>query len=324
MCDIISHTQNLQTIGEIQAIELIHCWLGPVSPPSPEGMGDDCAVINPATDLKQIITTDTLTYGIHFDTTVSAHDAGAKLIKRNLSDIAAMGGTPSHAVLALLCGPDISIQWLEAFFAGIRQTCEQFALSIVGGDVSTLPAGQFSSTLTLVGTVEKPVLRRGAKVGDAIYVTGQLGGSILKKHYTFTPRLEEGRWLAARADCRAMLDITDGIAKDLQAIMPDNSSAQLQLNDIPIAAAAIALASSTRKDPLEHAFCDGEDYELLFAIDGNSDPADFSAQWQADFPQVKLSKIGQFIEAVDTGIYIDASNNEPLPWIHGYRHLVPE
>ncbi|MGJ8650105.1 MAG: thiamine-phosphate kinase [Opitutaceae bacterium] len=315
---------NLGALDEVTLIQMIHRWLGPVSPPSPEGMGDDCAVITPSNGLKQIITTDTLTYGIHFDTTVSAHDAGAKLIKRNLSDIAAMGGTPSHAVLALLCGPDISIDWLEAFFAGIRQTCEHFALSIVGGDVSTLPAGQFSSALTLVGTVEKPLLRSGAKVGDAIYVTGQLGGSILKKHYAFMPRLDEGRWLAARAECRAMLDITDGMAKDLQAIMPDNSSAQLYLKNIPVSKDAETLAASTGKEPMEHAFCDGEDYELLFVVDGKAANADFEAQWQAEFPQVKLSKIGQFIEADDAGIYLNAANNESLPWIHGYRHLVPE
>ncbi|MDP4693759.1 MAG: thiamine-phosphate kinase [Opitutales bacterium] len=311
-------------LNEVNLLKCIRQWLGSTAPPSPQGMGDDCAVITPANGLKQIITTDTLTYGIHFDATVSAHDAGAKLIKRNLSDIAAMGGTPSHAVLALLCGPDISIDWLEAFFAGIRQTCEQFTLSIVGGDISTLPAGQFSSALTVVGTAKKPRLRSGANVGDAIYVTGQLGGSILKKHYAFLPRLDEGRWLAARPECRAMLDITDGIAKDLQAIMPDNSSAQLDLKNIPVSKDAETLAISTGKEPMEHAFCDGEDYELLFAVDGKAANADFEAQWQADFPQVKLSKIGQFIEAVDTGIYIDSSTNEPLPWIHGYRHLVPE
>lgn len=287
-------------------------------------MGDDCAVITPEEGLKQIITTDTLTYGIHFDATVSARDAGAKLIKRNLSDIAAMGGTPSHAVLALLCGPDISIDWLEAFFAGIRQTCEHFTLSIVGGDVSTLPAGQFSSTLTLVGTVEKPLLRHGAKVGDAIYVTGQLGGSILNKHYAFMPRLDEGRWLAARRECRAMLDITDGIAKDLRAIMPENSSAQLDLKNIPVSDAAVTLATTTGKESMEHAFCDGEDYELLFAVDGNANHADFEAQWQTHFPQVQLSKIGRFVEADDAGIYLNATSNEPLPWIHGYRHLVTE
>ena len=154
---------------ESKLIDYIRDWLSEVSPPYPLGMGDDCAVL-PASSYQHIITTDSLSYGQHIDETVSPKDAGAKLIKRNLSDIAAMGGTADHAVLALLCGPDVSIDWLQEFFGGIRETCQTYSLKLVGGDISALPPGQFSSVLTLVGHSPHPKLRKSARIGDLLYV----------------------------------------------------------------------------------------------------------------------------------------------------------
>lgn len=315
---------SIAQLGEVTLIEKIRAWLGPVNPPAPAGIGDDCAVIEPPVGAKQIITTDSVSYGQHFDDSVSAEDAGAKLIKRNLSDIAAMGGTPGPAVLALLCGPDVSIKWIEKFFTGVRVQCERHGVQLVGGDVSSLPPGSFSAVLTLTGSATTPKLRHSAQLGDHIYVTGTLGGSILKKHYAFEPLLAQGRWLAAQPNCRAMMDLTDGLAKDLKSILNKDSSAELDLDTIPISAAATACAQSSGRTTLDHAFCDGEDYELLFTLDADTDLQTFQNDWAEHFPDLELSRIGRIIEASPKGPFIDNKTNTALPWTHGFEHLKPQ
>lgn len=315
----LQHT--VASIQEKALIGVIKEWLGPISPPCPHGIGDDCAVIEPQLK-RQIITVDALTYGSHFDHSVSAQQAGAKLIKRNLSDIAAMGGNPEHAVLALLCGSDLKTEWLKSFFTGIRSSCEAHTLQIVGGDISSLPKGQFSAVLTVVGTIESTKLRNGAGLGDQIYVTGDLGGSILQKHYTFTPRLAEGKWLAQHESCTALMDITDGLAKDLQSILPKHSNASIKVHSIPLANDAHTIAQGSGQSPLKHAFCDGEDYELLFTIRHDTHSSDFEAAWASAFPKLKLSHIGQITPSDNSSsIYIDSTTNEALPWTDGFEHL---
>lgn len=308
---------KIASLGEVKLIRCIGNWLGSASPKSPEGMGDDCAVhdyVNPA---KQLLTTDSLTYGQHFDCSIHAEDAGAKLIKRNLSDIAAMGGTPGPALLNLLCGPDLSIDWLEGFIRGIRQTCAQYQVKVIGGDVSALQEGQFSAVLTQTGHAKQPLLRNGAREGDAIYVTGTLGGSILKKHYTFEPRLAEGRWLAGSGASSAMMDLTDGLAKDLPELIPDNCSAWMDLPAIPLSEDVKQLEGN----PIQHAFCDGEDYELLFTVKESMATNDFEQLWQKQFPETALTKIGCIKSYTDDVALIDARTKKALPWKNGFEHL---
>lgn len=313
---------RVQRFGENQLIEAIRRWLGPVAPPTPIGMGDDCAVLQPPSSAcKQLLTTDSLTYGQHFDDTASPEKAGAKLIKRNLSDIAAMGGQPGPALLNLLCGPDLSVAWLERFVSGIRESCEKYGVSIVGGDVSQLEAGQFTASLTLIGYTEAtPALRSTAAVGDSIYVTGRLGGSILKKHLDFEPRMKEGCWLVAQKVCRAMMDLTDGLGKDLAALLPEQSSAAIDLDKLPISEDARKCADEGHS-PEEHAFCDGEDYELLFTVAKEMDLEAFEAKWHARFPTLELTRIGEIVDAHPAGRYIDASSGTSLPWQSGFEHF---
>jgi len=314
--------ENIRALGEVELIAKIHDWLGAVAPESPHGMGDDCAVIDLPNSQKQILTTDSLSYGQHFDGSVSARDAGAKLIKRNLSDIAAMGGRPGEALLNLLCGSDLRVEWLAAFFDGIRETCQQYELPIVGGDISTLPDGQLTAVLSLTGYLENaPLLRSGAQAGDALYVTGTLGGSLLKKHYSFEPRLAEGQWLAQSQACSALMDITDGLAKDLRELIPDGCAAYIELSKIPLSKEAEQSADVSGRPAMEHAFCDGEDYELLFAVKNSTDLETFERQWRQSFPCTPLSHIGQLRKSESTAPYIDAQTKEALPWVKGFEHL---
>ena len=315
--------ENIRGLGEVALVAQIRHWLGAVAPSSPQGMGDDCAVVDRPKDLKQILTTDSLSYGQHFVDSISAHDAGAKLIKRNLSDIAAMGGRPGEALLNLLSGGDLQTDWLAAFFEGICHACQEYDLPIVGGDISTLPNGQFTAVLSLTGYSEKtPLLRKGAQAGDALYVTGTLGGSLLKKHYNFEPRLSEGQWLAHSQACSALMDITDGLAKDLRELIPGGCAAYLELGEIPLSDAAHQCAKTSGRSAIEHAFCDGEDYELLMAVKNDTKLEIFERQWRQKFPSTPLSQIGQIRKSESKAPYIDSKTQEALPWIKGFEHLI--
>jgi thiamine-monophosphate kinase len=312
---------SIRSLGEVRLIAQIREWLGDVVPPSPEGMGDDCAVVEPPTG-KQILTTDSLSYRQHFDDQVSPQDAGAKLVKRNLSDIAAMGGRPGHALLTLLCGGDLRIDWLRAFIEGIRSTCEMYKVALVGGDVSSLPDGQFVSSMSLAGHLEyPPLLRSGAREGDALYVTGTLGGSLRQKHHSFEPRLTEGQWLAASGRCSALMDLTDGLAKDLRELIPEGCAAYLDLDRIPLADDAHRIAAETGRSPMAHAFCDGEDHELLFALKGSTTLDAFERDWATRFPQTPLSRIGRIGGSEGDAPYLNAATETALAWTKGFEHV---
>lgn len=301
--------------GERRLITDIRRWLGRASPASPFGIGDDCAVI-PNRKRDQLVTTDPVIYGQHFDSAVSPRQAGAKLLKRNLSDIAAMGGQPVAAVVSLALAPETSVRWLEQFYRGLAASALQHRVKIVGGDVTQGPAGFFGAFLTLHGESDgkRVVTRSGARAGDAIYVTGTLGGSLLGHHHAFTPRLAEGRWLARRPEVRAMMDVSDGLAKDLDSLTPAGLVPALDAKSVPVSAAARRRAAATKRTPLFHALGDGEDYELLVVIRG--DAAALERAWRKQFPKVRLSRLGGF--ARRNQMPADALR---LADYHGYEHL---
>jgi thiamine-monophosphate kinase len=303
--------------GERRLIALISRWLGDASPRSPFGIGDDCAVI-PPTKNQQLVTTDPVIHGQHFDDTVPPRAVGAKLLKRNLSDIAAMGGRPVAAVISLALAPDTGIRWLRGFYLGLAACARRHGVKIIGGDVTQGPAGFFGAFLTLHGesTGRRVVTRGGARPGDRIYVTGALGGSRRGHHYDFTPRLAEGAWLAKRVEVRAMMDVSDGLAKDLEALTPAGLAPALDASAIPISAAAHRCAAGTRQSPLAHALGDGEDYELLIVVRARARPAEFERAWERRFPRLKLTRIGLFARKgrLPAGAL-------RLADYHGYEHL---
>jgi thiamine-monophosphate kinase len=191
-------------------------------------------------------------------------------------------------------------------------------VKIVGGDITEGPAGFVGAFLTLHGesTGRRVVTRQGARAGDRIYVTGVLGGSLLAHHHRFTPRLAEGTWLAHRAEVRAMMDISDGLAKDLDALTTAGLAPSLCASAIPLSADARRSARHTKQSPLHHALCDGEDYELLVVVRARSDRDRFEREWRRRFPRVPLSHIGNFVrlELLPAGAL-------RLTDYRGYEHL---
>ena len=308
---------SVAALGEERLIGCIRRWLGAASPPAPFGIGDDCAVL-PAVSRTQLVTTDPVIYGRHFDDTLPPRAVGAKLLKRNLSDSAAMGGRPTAAVVSLALDPHVSRRWLEAFYHGLAVCARRFRVNVVGGDVAEATKGFLGAFLTLFGKATGPrvVARTGARIGDWIYVTGVLGGSGLGHHWRFEPRLAEGAWLARRREVRAMMDVSDGLAKDLHALTPPGSQPWLAEAAIPVSPAARRLAARTGRTPLAHALGDGEDYELVFAVAARADRAALERTWRRRFPRSRLTCLGRFAAAgkPPAGI-VD------LAAFHGYEHL---
>jgi thiamine-monophosphate kinase len=318
---------RLSDRGEANVIVRIRELLAEVTLPSPYGMGDDCAVLPMAPACADssfgLATVDAVTLGDHFTQSCPSELVGRKLVHRNVSDIAAMGGVPKWALLTILSGANLRMDWLDGFIGGVRTAALGFGMHIVGGDISALPAGMFSAALTVYGHAGKPILRTTAKDGDAIWVTGELGGSRLGHHLSFSARIKEGLWLVQQVEPTAMMDISDGLAKDLPALLPAGCIAALETNKIPISKAAFVQADNQFDNALRAAFCDGEDYELLFCAPQGADA--WLGLWQQTFPQTPISCIGHIQTAtpdvVADGLLIDAASGMPLTQIKGYEHF---
>lgn len=300
------HSDSVAAWGEERLINAIRQWLGDVAPPTPRGMGDDCAVLPPSSRV-QLLTVDPVIFGRHFDASATPAAVGAKLLKRNVSDIAAMGGRPRQAVIALTLDPRVSRRWLAQFHRGLASAARRCGVEVVGGDVAQ--GAGFSASLTLLGTASgrRVLTRRGARRGDHILVTGVLGGSVKSgHHWRFTPRLAEGAWLVRQPAVRSMMDVSDGLAKDLHALEPANARAALDASSLPIRAGAT----------LRQALCEGEDYELVFTLSAQADPASFLRRWRRRFPRTRISRIGQFCAADEF-----PPHALTLADYHGYEHL---
>ncbi len=296
--------ERIDQVGEISLLALIREWLDPVNPPSPQGMGDDAAVLPPCGAKHLLFTNDSLVWGHHFDETATPGQAGAKLLKRNVSDIAAMGGKPTHAILAIACGGDLSLAWLRSFYRGLACAALDYGCEINGGDVAEAQPGTFVATLSLLGECGSPLPRTGGERDSWIWVTGSLGGSILGHHLTFEPRLAEGQWLAGRSETLALMDITDGLSSDLPKMIPDGLQARIDLSLVPVSDGARAAAQDTGKPAVWHGFSDGEDYELVFVTRPGIDVPAFESAWQSTF-NVPLAAIGSLRNAPAPG--------EPVP-----------
>ena len=286
--------------GEVALLGAIRRWLGPAAPASPAGMGDDCAVLAPLRG-RPLVTVDPVIYGEHFDDRHTPQEAGAKLFRRNLSDIAAMGGQPVAAVISIACDPSLRTAWLERFYRALAAESRRHGVPVVGGDLARLRGG-LVATLTLLGRCARTraVTRHGAKRGDWIYVTGELGGSLEGRHCRFTPRLAEGEWLAGQRAVRAMMDLSDGLAKDLTSLQPPRSLALVEEAALPVSPAARRAARRSGRSAAAHALTDGEDYELVFAVSRNADLSAFEARWRRAVPRLRLSRIGHFAAPDET------------------------
>jgi len=306
---------------EVNLIETITAKL-PTRPDTLVGVGDDCAVIDNGPDHSILLKTDAIVEGVHFKKNDPADKVGHKALARALSDIAAMAGEPNSALITLGLPGDFDQQWVETLYEGLNATARAYDVAIVGGETVSSPERIFCS-VALTGKVgrEQAVLRKNARVRDALFVTGELGGSIEGKHLDFTPRIKEAQWLAEHFVLHSMIDLSDGLAGDLQHICKASGvGAEVWTDYLPVSRVARLQAKQgdAAKPAVTAALTDGEDFELLFSI-APADAVKLKDQWREAFPETPISCIGKIME--QPGIHLkDEQGIRPLSW-HGYDHF---
>ncbi|MCR4824441.1 MAG: thiamine-phosphate kinase, partial [Bacteroidales bacterium] len=257
--------------------------------PCPEGLtgiGDDCAVLPQNSGRDTLVSTDLLIEGTHFlRADIPPHHLGWKSAAVNISDIAAMGGTPTATFLSVALPADLSPDWVEGFMRGYAELSARFGTALLGGD-TTLSPDRICINVAVLGECPSGTarLRSSAREGDRICVTGTLGDSaaglkavlegverdadvqaLIDRHYLPLPRVAEGLRLAATPGVHAMMDISDGIGSDLGHILKaSGTGAVIETADLPLSPALQRVCARRGWDPTELAAGGGEDYELLF------------------------------------------------------------
>ncbi len=310
---------------DVNEFELI-ARLTPGLPGNPQvvvGAGDDCAVLDLGVpDRWLLFKTDAVVEGIHFDAAARPEQIGHKALARCLSDIAAMAGQPSSALVTLALPTRFDASLVERLYAGLDALARRHGVAIVGGETTTNPERLLVS-IAVLGSVEKNrvVLRRGAQPGDAIFVTGELGGSLAGRHLEFEPRLAEARWLAEHFGLHAMIDLSDGLAGDLRHLLAAGGvGAEVSAAAFPVSRTAKQRAQNSggAKPPLLAALTDGEDFELLFTL-ASRDAVPLLDAWKARFPGLRLSCIGKI--TAETGLRLRDRGRTRLLEAHGYVHF---
>jgi thiamine-monophosphate kinase len=261
---------KISKLGEFGLIEALKAY-APVSKSVIKGIGDDAAVLPFSKSEYQILTTDMLAEDAHFTRRMKAKSIGHKALACNISDIAAMGGWPTFAVVSIGIPKNLPVSFVKDLYKGMQDVAKAFDVSIVGGD--TIKSDKIVINIALLGLVEKKYLvtRDEAKPGDMIFVTGPLGGSFKSgRHLNFTPRVSQARFLVENFNPNAMMDISDGLAGDLNHILKASRvGARLDYESIPL----------HKGVSLAQALNDGEDFELLFTLSATK--ASLLMDWQA-------------------------------------------
>jgi thiamine-monophosphate kinase len=313
-------------LREDELLDAIRRVLSGAGPEVRVGVGDDAAVLAPTAG-ELVVTTDVMVEDVHFVRGPSgARDLGHRAIVVNVSDIAAMGASPRAAVCALTLAPDVRAAWVMELFGGMREACDEYALWLVGGDLSRGRDTAIAVTVTGEVAPGRAVLRSGARPGDRVIVTGELGGSaaglrltrrrampseeqlaLVRRHLRPAARVGEGGVLARHVS--AMMDVSDGLAIDLSRLARASGvGARLAIDDVPVADGAT----------IDDALGGGEDYELLATI---PDAASFDTVRMVlkESFGVTVTEIGRIVEGADlVAVFGDGTERplEPTGWDH--------
>lgn len=272
------------------------------------GIGDDAAVIHLPGRRYGLFASDMLVEGVHFRRGTPGFRVGWKALGCNISDIAAMGGVPRYATVSLGLPRSASLDWCDAFGRGLRAIAKRFGVNLVGGD--TVRSPRIVVDVAIWGEVEPRhlVLRSGAVPGDWLCVTGRLGDSYRSgKHLRFVPRLREARYLVPRAKPRAMMDLSDGLASDLQHL-----AAQSGVGIVVDA----AMVPRTRGATLQQALHEGEDFELVMAL-----PPETARRVLRRHPRwLALRRIGTVVRA-PRGVWLEQGGRRERLLPKGFKHF---
>ena len=316
---------------EFQLIERFFVGRGPVRRDVKLGIGDDCALVQPAENKSIAISCDTLVENVHFFADMPAKALGYKSLAVNLSDLAAMGAEPAWMTLALTL-PEIDETWLKEFSEGLYEAAEYYGIALIGGDTTRGPR---AISITVHGQVPtgKALTRHGAKVGDWIYVTGTLGDSALgldilrgvqhahpeqkeylvNRHYYPTPRVLAGQSLRSLAS--SAIDLSDGFVSDIGHILKSSGvGAVVDVNAIPLSSALRGTVDE--QQALSYALTGGEDYELLFTVPEAQKGA---LETSLSHAGVKFVKVGQI--CAGSQLKLQRKGEAFTPINRGFEHF---
>ena len=340
-----------QARSSIREFDLIHALKrrhGAVDTRIVRGIGDDAAVIAPDRNRRLLLTTDLLAEHIHFNCRTAAFgDIGFRAAAANLSDIAAMGGTPEYLLVSLAIPRGATRRQVEHLYDGMMAACRPHRVRLIGGDTSASKTGWFVN-ITLVGSANAGslLLRRGARPGDDLYVTGTLGDSragfqllqrprtaharslsprhrrfLTRRHLRPTARVREGRWLAEAAWATSAIDLSDGLSGDLPHLCAESRvGAVIERSALPTSPACRQYAESYGQEAEALALAGGEDYELLFTV-----PARHRIRFQRAFVQRRftVTRVGRITSAREgLRMTLPDGRQRPLP-SSGYEHFRP-
>ena len=342
-----SRRRRLSDFSEFQLIQALTESFGSSRSASiVKGIGDDAAIIRNRKQDNWLVSTDLLLEDIHFDLRVTSfYDIGYRAAAANLSDIAAMGGTPQFLLVALAIPSQHSMVNLQALYRGLRSSCQLHHVRLIGGDTSASRKGIFIS-ITVIGTVEpnKALQRSGAQIGDYLYTTGTLGDSwagleilltkskqphralgdrnakfLVNRHLRPTPRIDIGRLLSTHQLATAAIDLSDGLSGDLNHLCQESGvGALIDEMTIPTSSQYQAFARLRGHDPTELALRGGEDYELLFTV-----PAIARTKLRslAKRKNLNITQIG-IIQSKKIGIQLKLANGTVRPIrVKSYDHF---
>ncbi|HEY3423176.1 MAG TPA: thiamine-phosphate kinase [Negativicutes bacterium] len=302
------------------------------------GIGDDAAVLLPKPQQLQLLTTDMLVENVHFNlSTTTPSQLGYKAIAVSLSDIAAMGGTPRHAVISIALTRQLPVDFMINLYQGMKEICQEFGVNIVGGDTVSSPHSLVINVAVL-GEVEPAKLQRrsGAQLGQLVAVTNTLGNSgagldllskgdweeydfawpLVSDHLTPRPQVKCGQILAAMGTA-SMNDISDGLASEVNEIaVASKVGMRIYAANIPLSLELQAAAGILGKKALDYALYGGEDYQLLFTVDSGK----FSELAAAN-AGIKLTVIGEVVDSTEGVILVDEDGQRSVLQPKGYNHF---
>lgn len=333
---------DLSALGESGLIELLSRGLPATGPEVVKGIGDDAAVLQVSGDNWLLFTADMLVEDVHFSFACAAPEqVGYKALAVNVSDIAAMGGWPAHALISLGVPAGTPVGVMEGIYAGLRRAADEYGVNIVGGDTVKSPE-RLVINVALLGLVEagRAIYRSGARPGDLIFVTGPLGNSAAGLHLCRHPetpvspetagflrsahlepraRVDAGRILAKTGKVTAADDISDGLAGELHEICRASGvGCRIREEAVPVDPRVREAARAAGCDPLEWALYGGEDYELVFTVPPE-DAAEMIKEMEINHEQCFL--IGEVLPR-EEGILRELPGNQViLLEPRGYDHF---
>lgn len=328
---------DLRNIGEFGLIDRIRKWMTASDPALLQGIGDDVAVIE-MRDKVLLVTTDILIEGIHFKRSwIDPYRLGKKALIVNLSDIAAMGGIPKYFLISLGLPKNLPLPFISSFYRGLKEGTKRFQVDLIGGDTSLSQKIVINICLLGEGGEGDLLFRKGAKVGNDLFVSGTLGDAalglkilqkeglmgrpkgLIEKHLSPCPRIELGQAIARHRLATAMIDVSDGLLIDTTHLLKESGvGARIWEDRIPLSRPYRKWINSYSEDPYQIALTGGEDYELLFTASPEARKKISTLTLSSKIP---ITWIGEILPQKEGFHIIRRDGKEYSPGRLGFEHF---